>query len=246
MKFDAKSLKYLAGRVFSNGLKITISKPEATVLDRFELLERLISNKKIIHLGCCDHVSLIKEKVKAGVWLHSRLCKKAARCVGLDIDKEGIDYLKNQMNYSDVICADLMLDKLPEIRKNKWDYIVLGEVLEHVSNPSMFLKNINEKYKKNIGAIIITVPNAFSWLNTIYAFRHKEFINTDHRYWFTPYTLAKVLTNAGFKVDDFYFCEPFQPRGFMASKVNIKNALMIFILKKFPALRRTLIVVARL
>lgn len=245
MKFDANLLEYLKGNLFSNGLEVTISEKESIIPDRFSVIEQLVPNKKIIHLGCCDHIPLIKQKIQNNIWLHSRLCNNSKICLGVDINKDGVEYLRAELGYNDVICADLLYDEVPEIKRNQWDYLVMGEILEHVDNPVMFLNAIRAKYKENIEKLIISVPNAFCWLNFKSAFKHKECINTDHRYWFTPYTLAKVIMKAGLQVENFYFCEPFPLRYDWKSKLNVKTNLSRIVLKTFPALRETLIMIAR-
>ena len=38
------------------------------------------------------------------------------------------------------------------------------------------------------------------------ASRHSsELINSDHRYWFSPYTIAKVMLQAGMELDEIFF-----------------------------------------
>ena len=98
-----------------------------------------------------------------------------------------------------------------EIVSKKWDYIVAGEVLEHIDDPVMFLKSIREKYGACTERILITVPNALSYTNFRFALRNIEMINTDHRFWFTPYTLLKVASQAGITVEDFDLCGDDKP-----------------------------------
>jgi hypothetical protein len=113
--------------------------------------------------------------------------------------------------------------------------MVMGEVLEHMDNPVTFLNIIHKKYAGNIDKLIITVPNAFGWPNFKNVFRHRECINTDHRYWFTPYTLGKIVVRAGMKIESFQFCASHN-RGF-------KDKLAGIFLKKYPALRDNLLMI---
>jgi hypothetical protein len=46
--------------------------------------------------------------------------------------------------------------------------------------------------------LVTTTPNVFRIQNLINTLRAREYINSDHRYWFSPYTLAKVLSQAGY------------------------------------------------
>ncbi|HWR26485.1 MAG TPA: hypothetical protein VN316_01265 [candidate division Zixibacteria bacterium] len=235
MRFDNDILAYFAGERFSNGLCVPISIEENNVLDRMSLLEQLAHNKKVIHLGCVDHMPLIEEKIRTNMWLHERLHKSSKRCIGLDINRDGIDYLTKALGYSDVLCADIANDDLSIITNEQWDYLIMGEILEHLDAPVSFLKSIHEKYAANIANIIITVPNAFSWSNFRTAVMHKECINSDHRFWFTPYTLGMIVVRAGMKVDSFCFCESNSYFG-GALRRRLRQSLM----KRYPALRETL------
>lgn len=250
MKFKTSLISFLKGDEFSNGLEIKVAQKELSVPGRLETLENLSSGKKIIHLGCCDHIPLIEDKIKKNNWLHARIDNVAEECLGIDINIEGIKYLKDNLQYKNVIHANIAEDEVFEIKSKKWEYLILGEILEHINNPLLFLKQINDKYKNYIEKIVLTVPNAFAYDNFKFAKKNLEIINTDHRYWFTPYTLAKILVQAGYKIDDFGFVQE------ISNKTGLKAKLFVwpFLKKKIfykrlrisPALRDTIIMTAYL
>lgn len=244
MKFEKIIKSYLTGETFSNGVKVSISKSEKRILSRLEILEEFINGKSVLHIGCCDHIPLIENKIKNGLWLHSRLTEVSEKCLGIDIATDGIDYLKNKLNYDNVICANILSDTISEITNNRWDYIVLGEILEHTDDPIDFVKTLKKKYSNYVGKIIITVPNAFSLVNFKAIKLHSEIINSDHRYWFTPYTLAKILTISDFDVTDFYFCQEVTLKYNWKAKLKFRNQLKKWKLKKYPAMRDTIVMVA--
>ena len=77
---------------------------------------------------------------------------------------------------------------------NDWDFVLLGEIIEHVDNPVDFLKSIKDKFKPFSKKIIITAPNAYSYTHVLsYIENNVELINSDHRFWFTPYTILKLM-----------------------------------------------------
>lgn len=55
------------------------------------------------------------------------------------------------------------------------------------------------------GEYIITVPNAFSFLRDKKFASRVECINSDHRFWFTHYTISKIMYMAGIKRIHVYF-----------------------------------------
>jgi len=237
MNFDKDIEKYLSGSEFTDALNCTIAKKEKSIPFRIEFIESVITGKRIIHMGCVDHLPIIEEKIKKNTWLHNRLVEKSEFCLGIDINEEGIDHMK-KMGYPDVICHNIIEDiPCPEIINTKWDYMIMGEILEHVDNPVMFLSSIKEKYSGCIDKIIITVPSAFRYVNFKYILKGIEKINSDHRYWFTPYTLAKIVSSAGLKVESFQMCETdeFSKSGFVKK----------FVLKRYPGLRDILLMIIK-
>ena len=63
IQFDKKILPYISGEKFSNALTVEI-KELFSDNKRVDLIKNLCVNKKIIHIGCVDHLPLIEEKIK--------------------------------------------------------------------------------------------------------------------------------------------------------------------------------------
>ena len=233
MRFDSNIIPYLEGKEFSNGLIIPIS-AETENMDRFTFIEKKCFGKKVIHVGFADHIPLIPEKIKTNKWLHARLLKVCSQCIGIDVDKEAFDYVKNNYTYPDLYLHNVITDPpLPVIVQQQWDFMIMGEILEHVNDPVSFLKQLHEKYGTHVKQLIITVPNAWDFTNIRMAKNHKEFINTDHRFWFTPYTLAKVGIESGWRPAEFDFCQTHPQQRWFYRKI----------VKKYPAFRETLVMV---
>ena len=237
MKFSNEILEYLNGKKFSDGLHLRVVDKVTKPQKRIDFICNLIKDKKVIHIGFADHIPLIDEKIKNNTWLHKLIVDKAHLCIGLDIDQDAVKYVRDKYNFTDLFCADIITDEiLPVIKGNMWDYMILGEILEHVDNPIYFLQKIREKYNGYAKELIISVPNALDLNNLRNIKTHKEYINTDHRYWFTPYTLAKNAMRAGYEVGDFQYVHSYMPEGF----------LWRYLLNKFPMLRETIVMTVKL
>lgn len=251
MKINADTIPFLKGEKFSAGLSIPIGTSEPSVISRFDFLTDLARKKNVVHLGCCDHIPLIEEKIKNGVWLHQLLTNVANKVLGLDINQEGIEFLKENLKINHVYCANILEEALPEESPSEmWDYLIMGEILEHVDNPVDFMSSIKKKHQGKIKRVVITVPNALCLTNFEEVKNNNELINTDHRYWFTPFTLAKVLTLAGYQVEDFYFAQEINPKIGWRAKLQIipyfQRKWRYRQLSRYPAFRDTLIMVAAL
>ena len=179
-------------------------------MDQIQLRPNVIFDiaydKRVVHLGCTDHLSIIDQKVKSGVLLHQQLTRIAAACLGVDINREATRLLR-RLGITNIIVADITQPDIPDICNNEWDFLLMAEMLEHIDDPVAFLKCIALHYREQLKNLIITVPNAFGFVQMAQVFYHgTESINHDHRYWFTPYTLCKVAHQAGLVLDDLIMC----------------------------------------
>lgn len=238
MEIDDALEGYLGGRDFSRGLSVSIVSPRDTVRDRNDLLAELVDGKRVVHVGCVDHVPLLEEKITTGTWLHERLAQRARRCIGVDTNVEGIELLRQRFGRTDVVAGDITRDDVPDVDEAEWDAFVLADVLEHVDSPVAFLAALKERHASRVSDVVVTVPNALCARNRRSAPRGRELINTDHRYWFTPYTLAKVAYVAGVRPMSISYAD-FVPR-------TTLGRLRYRFRRRAPALAETLVLRASL
>lgn len=83
--------------------------------------------------------------------------------------------------------------------ENKYDVIVLSNVLEHSLSPVIMLQHIHRLLKPN-GQVWISCPNSQSWLRTVFG---RYWINWHvpfHVVHFSPDTLVKMLNKSQFEI----------------------------------------------
>lgn len=169
--------------------------------ERFFYIKPWIEGKKVLDIGVVANDRKNKIEIdKSEDWSHKNIKKHSKECLGIDIDKHGLDYLKNK-GY-DVFVADAEKFDLNQ----KFEVIVAGEIIEHLSNFEGFFKSIKKHLEKD-GVLIITTPNPFIW------FRFKDLmlgktlsVNPGHTCWFDGVTLKLVLKRFGFKIIDIKYC----------------------------------------
>ena len=221
MKFDPATRDFLSGATFSNAHRFELGN-RGRAPRRVERLVELCRGQRVLHVGCCDHLELIRSKVAQGVYLHQQLCAVASRCVGMDVNAEGIALL-HELGFAEVYLPDQVPD-------DDYDVCVLADVIEHVGDVVEFLRSMQRHRFKEI---VVATPNAFRLRNFLST---GELINTDHRYWFSPYTLCKVLADAGYTPQRVELCH--------SDYVSGKGALLARALDFLPKYRDTLIVAA--
>lgn len=237
MKIDIDLLKDIDDEEFHNIRLNSGNKndhPQLGVL-REHLLCELVKGKKIIHLGCTDHLPVIDHQITNNIWFHNKLLKCADRCAGIYINQAAIKYISEKWNIKDIYYCDATKSIPKELKDTNWDYMIAAEIIEHIDNPVHFLNNIRNVWKNKVREIIFTTPNAFSYNNFREATLFGERNSPDHRFWFTPHTLGKVCFRSGLIPYEFFLVN----KVFKKKKPIFDHVL--WLQNRFPLLRSNLI-----
>jgi hypothetical protein len=193
---------YLAGTKFNENMAVTYS-GRMDVRYRSDVLVDMCRGKRVLHVGCCDHVPLIKKKIDHRDWLHGLITECSEYTVGVDIDQDAVREASRISGLDNMVSGDVTSGKkIEQISGRKFDIALFGEVVEHIPNPVSFLGRFRENYGDVVEKIVITVPNAFRGGNIRGILNNTETINSDHRFFFTPYTIAKVALDAGYSPNE--------------------------------------------
>jgi 2-polyprenyl-3-methyl-5-hydroxy-6-metoxy-1,4-benzoquinol methylase len=204
---------FLCGEKWSNGQRFRDLSLSKTV-NRIEYLRWRCTGKKVLHMGCLGHAGNFRKSIKNGTWLHGILLNVSELCIGIDVDSSAYNLVQRELGIENIQLLDLskpLEDKdLDHLCQIQWDLIVCPEVLEHITNHQQFLQNLRRlAHSRTI--LIITGPNAFRFANFLNALRGFEDLNTDHKYWFTFFTLSRLLTASGWKPSQLvYYSGPIQ------------------------------------
>ena len=204
MKIDTTVLDHLMGKSFSNSFVIRLPEERITPRSREDAIVSKISGSSVIHMGCADHIDLIDKKIASGKWLHKLITESASKSIGIDNNVEATEYIR-KLGFDNVLTADIMSNEVSEVSANNWDWVVFGELLEHIGNPVEFLSTFRVKYGHRVNKFLISVPSVYTSAQFRNMKKYSEVINSDHRFWFTPYTICRVLTDAGYAPDEVSF-----------------------------------------
>ena len=178
------------------------------VQDRGEIIEQFAVGKDVLDVGCTELLGTTTEKGKTERWIHEKIRRVAKEVVGVDINKTQVEALRAR-GYN-IICGDVEQVDLGR----KFDVIVAGELIEHLSNPGLFLENM-KRHLKDDGVLILTTPNRFHFYTFLQAFvtGREPVYNKPiaaHVHYYDINSLKALVARHGYQVvDHCYYSEKF-------------------------------------
>lgn len=118
--------------------------------DAYKRIDWIRSNVKgetVLDVGCSQRITSIL------------LAKEGKTVVGIDSERSRIEYAENDKMSEGIgdnltfVCDDFLCHKFD----SKFDCVIMGEVLEHVFSPVLFLEKARNLLTEN-GRLIVTVP----------------------------------------------------------------------------------------
>lgn len=176
------------------------------LVQRVEFIKKICVGKKVLHLGCTNY-PYTKESLDNEMLLHFEIGAVADEIYGFDFDQKGIDILEKS-GVKNLFRADL--EKLEEVGlEKKFDVIIAGEMIEHLSNPGLFLKGI-KRFMDEKTKLVITTINAYSAMRfMIYGLRGRggalEPVHPDHVAYYSFKTLSMAIERENLQIKEFLF-----------------------------------------
>jgi 2-polyprenyl-3-methyl-5-hydroxy-6-metoxy-1,4-benzoquinol methylase len=199
------------------------------LIQRVEFIKQACAGKKVLHLGCTNY-PFTKEALDNNMLLHLELERTAGELYGFDFDERGLEILEKS-GVKNLYRADL--EKLEEVALDEtFDVIIAGEMIEHLSNPGLFLRGIKRFMNRETNLIITTI-NAYCGLRfLIYGLRGKggwnEPVHPDHVAYYSYKTLSLILERENLEIKKFYFYDiGTQHRSFNRWFYNLFNDICV-------------------
>ncbi len=169
---------------------------------RTDNILQFVRGPAVLDVGCAGHEVL----ADSPEWLHGKLREKY-RVTGIDISEENIGKMQ-ALGFD-----DLHVQSADDFRLNrKFDTIVAGELIEHVSNPGAFLAAAREHLVSG-GRLVLSTPYVFSLMYAFYAADHfpRTCQNQQHTCWFCPSTISELAKRESFEVEEWHLIDDFSP-----------------------------------
>lgn len=176
------------------------------IVQRVDFIKEMCAGKKVLHLGCTNS-PFTEVSIKNKMLLHHDLKNVAEELYGFDYDAEGLEIFKRE-GEENIFWADL--ENLADVALDKtFDVIIAGEMIEHLSNPGLFLRGI-KRFMNDQTKLIITTINAYSGMRIVtYGLRGKgganEPVHPDHVAYYSYRTLSLVVNRENLAVNEFLY-----------------------------------------
>ena len=162
--------------------------------DLLNIMDLRKSDLNILEVGCAC----------GGTLLEINNINKTANIYGIEINSNSAKLAKN---FANVSSANIEDSNLP-YKQGFFDYIIFGDVLEHLYNPQKVLENI-KPYLKEDGKIIASIPNIQHWsiieelLKGNWSYTDAGILDKTHLRFFTRNEITKLFNNSGYEVKQF-------------------------------------------
>lgn len=156
---------------------------------------REVDGGRVLDIGCVQHDP---KKRHDPNWLHQHLYEPAESVLGVDMDCEVVKKLQ-EAGYNVVTGNAEFLDM-----DEQYDYVVAGELIEHLSNPGEFLQAVKDRLT-NGGRLILTTPNVWCWARLKYLVQKNGVpCNPEHTHYHDEATLRQLFERHGYHVNIKY------------------------------------------
>lgn len=181
---------------------LSIEHPDYFRLVRFDLIDELLPGpNRVLEVGCAEGYT--------GAELNRRGC--ASEVVGIELNSKAASQARKQLDH--VICGDLESLPLNEsfMEPGSFDYIIIGDVLEHLRDPWKQLVRLSTCIKPQ-GRIVASIPNVRHWsvllplcLRGEWTYCSHGILDSTHLRFFTKNSAIVLFHNANLSVEK---CQP--------------------------------------
>jgi SAM-dependent methyltransferase len=166
-------------------LRATLRSPQS----RVEVIREFCQDKTVLDLGCVCHNI---ENTGSEEWLHKAVVEVSREALGVDYLASEVEMLRRRG--FKVMTGDVTR---PLLTDREFDVIVVGNLIEHLSNFEGLMENLRRLLAPS-GVVLICTANPFFQEQYFYsALTNDLIVNPEHTCWIDPITLDQLSRRFG-------------------------------------------------
>lgn len=165
-----------------------------------------------VHLGLLKQVGTGLKILDVGCGYGQNgeaMMKKGNTVFGIDILPVAIEKAGTRLSFAAVADFGRPQDIPEEIRREKFDMVVFSDILEHVYDPMLLIRNAVPLMKDD-AVLLISVPNIANWLTRlkllfgVWDYDVSGMMDRTHIRFFTLKSIKRLVNAAGFDVTNVF------------------------------------------
>lgn len=201
------------GALFQKKWGLSLSYSFCARSDLFPMMDLSVPGIRILEVGCACGATLIEIGAQ----------NPTAKLYGVELNEKAAAIAQT---YAKVIAMDVEhveADEIPE----RFDYIVMGDVIEHLLDPWKALANMRHLLAPG-GCVVASIPNVahisnlYNLLRGLWEYQDAGLLDRTHFRFFTQREIVVMFQKAGFEIEDM------RPRQFEvpAPIAELRNELL--------------------
>jgi SAM-dependent methyltransferase len=167
----------------------------------YDAVVPLVKGRTVLDVGSIGHSYVGRNGYKT--WNFAVLANHAARIKGFDLLAEDVAAARRDGFDIDVGDAESYVSAEP------YEVVFAGDLIEHLSNPGLFVNCCQQNLVPG-GRLVLSTPNTYSFAKmarVIGRGTNEPPVNPEHTCYYTPKTLAQLVTRHGFRLVEVRYCE---------------------------------------
>ncbi|MBC7887783.1 MAG: hypothetical protein H7Z13_07820 [Ferruginibacter sp.] len=198
-----------------------VASNEPKMFNRVDFILDHCRDKRVLHIGFTDH-PFTEPRITDGSLLHLQLQQVTPNLAGMDLEATAVQQYISITNDPLVFHGDITIEYPAEVIAFNPDMILLTEVLEHLAEPSNAIEVLYKSFPAGT-TVLVTVPNYTALDSLAASFNNTESIHPHHHWYFSPYTLRRLMDDKRFELNQLHFGMYYHPK----KRINL-------VLKHYP------------